>query len=129
MLFHRQLFSSNSHWCAFLISQLHTHISFVKNRFSLLERDHPDLRLSPQDLDSQPPMNLGHSLHCALSTIDLRGISINWLKLSFWLSRLYGLTGVCQFALIRLSSILHEQCALRNKLLSLYSEMEIYNSF
>jgi hypothetical protein len=47
MLFHRQLCSSNSHWCAFLISHLHAHISFVKNRFSLLQWDHSDLRLSP----------------------------------------------------------------------------------
>jgi hypothetical protein len=47
MLFHRELCSSNSHWCAFLISQLHTHISFVNNRFSLFKRDHPDSRLSP----------------------------------------------------------------------------------
>ncbi len=84
-------------------------------------------------------MNLGHSLHCALSTIDLRGIPTNWLKLSFRLSRLYGLTGVSQFALIRLSSarIVHWITVYRLYiqkwkyiiLSSLgYLKMEIYNS-
>jgi hypothetical protein len=75
MLFHRQLCSSNSHWCAFLISHLHAHISFVKNRFSLLQRDHSDLRLSPRPLSKVLPCPNKGSRWWFLNFPQLRDIS------------------------------------------------------
>jgi hypothetical protein len=46
-----------AHFLSLEITQLHGHIFFVKNRFLLFQRDHSDLRLSPESVATLPPFS------------------------------------------------------------------------